>query len=233
MLDALSSSHLHGHGLLQIWLSPSFPVGTFAYSHGLEKAVELSWVRDRASLQAWLGDLITHGGMCNDLILLTAAYAAMAGRDGPGMRAVADLSAAMQPTAERYLEASQQGRSFLQQIDAAWPVPDWSCATAFADTSPTLAVALGVAASGHRVPADATANAYALGFSGGLISAAIRLSVIGQSDGQKILAALMPRIADAVALAAVSTLDHLGSATFRGDIASMQHETQYTRLFRS
>jgi urease accessory protein len=66
-----------------------------------------------------------------------------------------------------------------------------------------------------------------------LVSAAVRLGPIGQTDGQRILAALMPTIRETAKRASDSTLDDLGSAAFRSDLASLRHETQYTRLFRS
>ena len=66
---------------LAVWLSPAFPVGAFAYSHGLEWAAERAWVRDRATLEAWLRDLLEHGAPHNDLILLAASARAMGRRD--------------------------------------------------------------------------------------------------------------------------------------------------------
>src|SRR5690606_33676218 len=110
--------------LLQVWLSPAFPVGGFAYSHGLEAAVDRGWVADRMALEAWLADLVSAGAMRNDLILLAGAWRATASSDLARLLEIVSLGAALQPSAERFLEATQQGRSFLQQIAAAWPVPD-------------------------------------------------------------------------------------------------------------
>ena len=114
-------AHPAPHALLQIWLSPAFPVGAFAYSHGLEKAAEFGWVRDRATLEPWLADLIVHGGLRNDLILLARAWTAIAAGDDKALAETAELSVAFQPSAERHLETTQQGRSFLSQISTAWP----------------------------------------------------------------------------------------------------------------
>ena len=236
--------------LLQIWLSPSFPVGAYAYSHGLETAVGHGWITDRASLESWLADLVGHGSLRNDLVLLAAAFSVgrveptrdptfrapgVGSREGldPTYGNLADLAAALQPSAERYLEATQQGRSFVQQIDAAWPLVGLSLAERFGGAAPTLAVALGVAARAKNLPLDATLIAYAVAFVSNLISAAIRLGVVGQTDGQRTLAALLPLLSERAAKAATSTLDDLGGATFRADIAAMHHETQYTRMFRS
>jgi urease accessory protein len=218
--------------LLQVWLSPSFPVGGYAYSQGLEKAVEMGWITGRASLSAWLAYLVTHGSLRNELILLAAAHRAMTAGEIGSIREVAELSIALQPTAERHLEATQQGRSFLAQIDAAWPLSA-DTRSLFGGATPSLAVALGVTAAGHAVPLDDTLIAFALAWTGALTSAAIRLSVIGQTDGQRITSELFAALAQAATAAAASTLEDLGSATFAADIASMQHEIQYTRLFRS
>lgn len=109
-----------GRALLQVWLSPSFPVGAFAYSHGLEKAVELGWIKDRGTLEAWLHDVMIHGSLRNDLIVLAEAHRLAARADRDGLRRLADLASALQPSAERHLEATQQGQSFLLQIDASW-----------------------------------------------------------------------------------------------------------------
>ncbi len=219
--------------LLQIWLSPAFPVGAFAYSHGLEKAAEFGWIHDRASLQNWLSGLIEHGSLRNDLILLAAAWRAITAGDDGALADVAELSAAFQPSAERHLETTQQGRSFLGQITSAWACDAVVRLAAVAPGAIGYPVAVGVVAAGHAVPLRPTLSAYGLAFIGNMVAAAIRLSVIGQSDGQRIIAALLPAVETAATTAAAASLDDLGGAAFRSDIASLAHETQYTRLFRS
>jgi urease accessory protein len=222
----------HGRALLQIWLSPSFPVGGFAYSHGLEKAVELGWIKDRATLEAWLADLLDLGSLHNDLILLATAWHASRDGDSTGVIEISELAMALQPSSERRLEASQQGRSFLQHVAAAWPVQRSETLNTD-DRQVAYAVAVGYTAARHDIGLEATLTAFATSFVSALTSAAIRLSVIGQTDGQRILAALLPRIHEAANAAAASTLADLGGAAWRSDIAAMQHETQTTRLFRS
>lgn len=220
--------------LLQLWLSPAFPVGSFAYSHGLELAAGRGWVRDAAGLEAWLVDLVRHGGLGNDLVLLAHAWrAAGEGRWGD-LHDLANLSVALQPTAERHLEATQQGRSFLDAVASAWP-----CAAVarldrlLAGAGIGHAVAVATAAAGHGVPLDDTLAAYALAFVANLVSAAVRLSIVGQAGGQRVIAALLPETEAAACRAASATLDDLASAVMLADVASIAHETQYTRLFRS
>src|SRR5262245_5386579 len=108
---------------LLLWLSPAFPVGAFAFSHGLEWAIEQGWVADRSGLGAWLEDLFTMGSARNDIILAAAAWRAAAKGDDKGLLQTAELAVALQPSAERRLETVTQGRAFLAQAAAVWPCP--------------------------------------------------------------------------------------------------------------
>jgi len=212
---------------LSIWLSPSFPVGAFAYSHGLEWAVESGAVRDAASLRDWIGDLVTLGSARNDAILVAEAW--RAARDATRLTGVHELALALAPSRERLLESAAQGAAFVTAIRAAWP-----CETlALFDGDVAYPVALGAATAGHDLPLLPTLEHYLLAFVANLVSAGVRLGVIGQTDGQRITAALLPAVRATAQIAHSSTLDDLGSATLASDLASIQHETQYSRLFRS
>ncbi len=219
--------------LLPIWLSPSFPVGAFAYSHGLEWAAEAGDVRDEATLVAWLTDLVEQGGARTDAILLAASLRATAARDAAMLRDTNDLALALAPSSERRLETAQQGRSFHAAIAAAWSKPaiEWASETLTGEIA--YPVAVGIACAAHDIPVARACGAFALGFVANLVSAAVRLSVIGQTQGQRALAALAAPVSALAAAAAEASLDDLGASAFRSDIASMRHETQYSRLFRS
>ena len=233
--------------LLQVWLSPSFPAGAFAYSHGLEWAVEAGLIMDRRSLAAWVADLLAHGSIGNDLTILAATWRAASSADWSALREIAELAAALHPSAERRLESNTQGGSFLDAMEAAWPVErngglppfEWVSQSAgrgqppLAPRAVAYPVAVGTAAADHGVALEPLLEAYATAFAGNLASAAIRLGVIGQTDAQRLLAGLLPAIANASGQAAASTLNDLGSATWSADLCSLEHETQYTRLFRS
>lgn len=218
---------------LLVWLSPSFPVGSFAYSHGIEWTVETGDVKDAETCAAWIADLVEFGGAWSDAVLLAAAHRAVGQGDDAALRDIAELAAALAPSKERRLETLKQGDAFLLAIGNAWSCAAvdrfakvWNGETAFP-------VAVGVASAGHKLALLPTIEAYLLAFVTNLVSAAVRLVPLGQTDGTKIIARLAPLVREVAARAARSTLDDIGGAAFRSDIASMRHETQYTRLFRS
>jgi urease accessory protein len=220
---------------LLAWLSPSFPVGGFSYSHGLEWAIEDGTVATPADLEAWLSDLLLHGSGRNDAILFVHAYAAAAVADASALAGVAELAAALQPSKERHLEATAEGAAFLSAVSATWPNSRLSALSEALQAEPAVAypVAVATAAAAHEVPLSPALIAWLTGFAANLVSAGVRAIPIGQTDGQRIIAALAPLIEDLAALASGASLDDLGGAAMRADIASMKHETQYTRLFRS
>ena len=217
---------------LMTWLSPAFPVGAFTYSHGLEYAVEVGLVTDREALIEWVGGVLEHGAGRNDAILLTHAYRA----EGAGLDAIAELAAAMRGTAETALESDAQGRTFLDTVITVWPDPaliEGRARLAAAKIPPAYCVAVGMAAAAMGVALQATLAAYLQAFAANLVSAAVRLVPLGQTDGQRATAALEAVVLGVAAEAISASLDDLGSAALAVDWASMLHETQYTRLFRS
>lgn len=218
---------------LLAWLSPAFPVGSFAYSHGLEWAHEAGDITDFTTGRDWISDLLTHGSGRNDAILLSASWRAVTDRNADQLREVAELALALQPSSERYLESSMQGKAFLLAARAAWPSDALDFLTATHQGDLAYPIALGAAAAGSAIPLDRVLDAFLLAFVSNLVSASVRLGVIGQTDGQRVIAALMPLVRDEARKAETATLDNLGSSVFRSDLASLQHETQYTRLFRS
>jgi urease accessory protein len=218
---------------LMIWLSPAFPVGAFAYSHGLEWAHEAEDVSDAASLQAWIADLLRLGSARNDAVLFAAAYRAAVERDAPVIAEVAELALALAASAERRLETSTQGDAFVAAVANAWPCEAIDLLKEAWCEPVAYPVAVAVASAGYAIPLQEALEAFVLGFVGNLVSAAIRLGIVGQSDGQRVIAALVAPVHELAALAAESNLDDLGGCAFRSDLAALRHETQYTRLFRS
>jgi urease accessory protein len=217
---------------LMAWLSPSYPVGAFSYSGGLEWAAEAGDVCDAATLQQWLAVVIGQGGgFCDAVFLVHAHHAATTGDDA-ALRAVAELAAAFAPSRERHLETTAQGRAFVEATRAAWPCAALDRLVSVADDI-AYPVAVGVAAAGHGIPVEPSVAAYVQAIAANLVSAGVRLIPLGQTDGQRVIAALEGIVSVVASRALATPLDEVGSVAFRADLASMRHETQYTRLFRS
>ncbi|WP_244472071.1 urease accessory protein UreF [Prosthecomicrobium hirschii] len=223
---------------LMVWLSPAFPVGGFTYSHGLEWAIEDGSVATAADLEAWLADVLRHGAGRNDAILFAAAWRAAAGSDVATLAEIVELAAALQPTRERRLEASQQGAAFVKAVTDAWPHDAMAALVAtlqarFGTVPWTYAVAVATASAAHGIALSDALPATLQAFAANVISAGVRAIPLGQTDGLRILRRLGPVIAEVAVEGLAAGLDDLGGAAVRADIASMKHETQYTRLFRS
>lgn len=220
------------HRLLA-WSSPAYPIGGFAYSHGLEAAVEAALVTDRRSLIDYVETVLEAGAGRLDGALLAASWHAARDSDDTALAGLADLAAAWRGTAELALETLQQGSAFAAVTAAAWPDARYA---AFVTRHPRRLphpVAFGAAAGCHGVPLRPALAGYLAGFAANLVSAGVRLVPLGQTDGQVATATLAAAVDAAADAALTAQLDDLGSATPMLDIFSMHHETQYTRLFRS
>ncbi len=214
---------------LLAWLSPSYPVGAFAYSHGIEWAVETGAVADRSGLERWLRDLLGHGGAWTDSVLFAQAWAAADSDDREELASINDLAVALCPSSERRLETTAQGNAFLVATRASWPyagADEW-------DGDIAYPVAVAWAAAGHGVPLAPALHAFVHAVVANLISAGVRLVPLGQTDGQRALSALEADVTRTAEAAGQASLADLGGCAFLSDVAAMRHETQYTRLFRS
>ena len=218
---------------LMAWLSPAYPVGAFSYSSGIEWAAENGDITDAATLQRWLAVVIAEGGGFCDAVFFTHAHRAVTASDDKALREVAELAAAFAPSKERHLETTAQGGAFVQATRAAWPCKALDRLATIWDGPVAYPVAVGVTAAGHGVAVEPALGAYLHAVTANLISAGVRLIPLGQTDGQRLLAAFEPIVAATAARALTTPLEQVGGAAFRADIASMRHETQYTRLFRS
>jgi urease accessory protein len=218
---------------LMTWLSPSFPVGAFSYSSGIEWAVEAGDINNAATLQDWLASMLSDGpGFC-DGIFLSNAHRAVSSEDEANLREVAELAAAFAPSRERHLETTAQGRAFMEISRAAWTSENLERVMANFNRAIVYPVAVGIVSAAHGIQLVPTLHAFLHALVSNWISAGARLIPLGQTDSQRVLAALEPVVVTTGRRALGASLDDLGSATFRADLASMRHETQYTRLFRS
>jgi urease accessory protein len=219
---------------LLAWLSPAYPVGAFSYSHGVETAVEEGFIKDRASLVAWLESVLERGTGLVDAALFAAALRAVDVGDWPAFDVVAERAAAWRGTSEMALESRQQGGSFLSITRTAWPHPALDAAHERTGGELALPVAVALAAAAHGIALESALGGYLHAFTANLISAAVRTVPLGQTDGQRALAALEPAVRrTAEAAMAAASLDDIGTSTPLLDWCSLRHETQYTRLFRS
>lgn len=203
------------------WLSPAYPVGGFAYSHGLESAIHARMILTPDDLLDWLSDLIVHGSGRNDCVLLQAAHAS---KDVAALDWVNDTGLAFAASSERQLETTLQGQAFCKTTAAIWDSDG---------SSYIYPVAVGAASARLSIDATVTATMYVHAIISNLVAAAQRLMKLGQTDGQAIIAALAPLCETVAKDTATATLDDLHATTFLFDIASMQHETLQPRIFRS
>jgi len=203
------------------WLSPAFPTGGFAFSHGLEAEVAAGRVTGAASVRDWFAAGLEHGAGRNDAILLAASWRA----EGDGAReGLADLALALAAGAERAAETRAQGAAFAAALRGSGEadLPEWP-----------MPVAVGAATRLAGLPLEETLLLYLQNFASNLATIAVRHVPLGQSAGQEILAGLAPLIGRLAAEALHATLDDLGSCTFASDLSSLDHETLTTRIFRS
>jgi urease accessory protein len=229
----MSASEVAALYRLMTWLSPSFPVGAFSYSSGIEWAVEAGDITDAASLRDWLSAMLSDGAGFCDAVFLAHTHRAVTAHDDAALCAVAELAAAFVPSRERQLETTSQGRAFIDTARAAWSCEGLDEIIAACNGPVVYPVAVGLVSAAHGIPLEPALHALLHAVVSNWISAGSRLVPLGQTDSQRVLAQLEQEVAATVKRALAAQFDDLGSATFRADLASLRHETQYTRLFRS
>jgi urease accessory protein len=203
---------------LQQWVSPAFPVSGFAYSHGLEWAISDGRIHDAETLQAWLETVLCQGSGRADGALVAAAAR------GEDPAALSELAEALASSAERWAETRDQGRAFITTTNAL-----------YGDDLPAMPypVAFGVRAGRLGLPVPEVVAMYLQGFAANLVSAAVRFVPLGQTDGQRVSAALHPLLAELGDTLAALSLSELGTGAVLSDFAAMAHETMDVRIFRS
>jgi urease accessory protein len=218
---------------LMIWLSPAYPVGAFAYSSGIEWAVEAGDITSAATLRSWLEAMLTAGAGVNDGIFFAQTHRAATRGDDAGLAEIAELAAAFVPSRERYEETTKLGRAFVEVTQAAWPCAALARLQELWRGPIAYPIAVGAACAGHAIPLAPALHAFLTAVVANWISAGVRLIPLGHTDSQRLLNALEPAIGATAQRAGAAERDDLGSAVFRADLGGIRHETQYTRLFRS
>ncbi|MGE7367857.1 urease accessory protein UreF [Neorhizobium sp. NPDC001467] len=226
--DRQPHSHLDTQGLLRLmaWLSPAFPVGGFAWSGGLERAVHDRLVTDAASLSRWTTTVLRHGSLWTDAVLFCQAWRQHADRQA--VEELAELGLALAGSAERHVETLSLGTAFVTAA-VAWPHPVFD----YLPQDTPFPVAVGAISAAHGLACEKALAAYLHAAVSQWISAAIRLGVCGQADGVRLLAGTEGAIGAICESAGTLTLDDLGTATVQAEICTLRHEVQHSRLFRS
>jgi urease accessory protein len=201
-------------------LSPSFPVGAFAYSHGLETAITEGRIVSAPTLQSWLVDLLEHGGARSDAVLLNAAFGAADGAVAP----IDAQARAFAASAERLKETDLQGAALCETVETVWGIDLGRLC---------YPVAVGRVAAALTLDPELTTAMHLQSFISNLTAAAMRLVPLGQVDGQKTQIALKPYCTEIAKQLQGATLDDLHNSAWLSDIRSMRHETQYSRVFRT
>lgn len=233
MTGIITTIMTDAYGLYRLtaWTSPSFPTGAFSYSHGLEWAVEAGRVTCEADMRGWIEHCLANGVGRTDGALLAAGY--RAANDDARLDELIDLAGAWRATSETALESAQPGSAFLTTVRAAWPSPALDRFAALCgERKPGLALCFGVAAA-EVATLDLALFFFLSALAAHQVSAGVRLVPLGQTAGQRLVAGLEPAVRKAARRAEQDDIEAIGSAAWAVDIASMKHETQTTRLFRS
>lgn len=218
---------------LQTWFSPSYPVGAYTYSHGLENAFEIEAIKNVTEAIDWISDIITNGNGLADAVFLAEAYNAAVDGNDEQLINITEYATAFCATAELRLESESQGAAFLEVIKNVETNPDLHKILTLCPPPYPYAVVVGAAAGAQAIPLPQLITAFLHSFVSNMSSALVRIVPFGQTDGQRIIAALAPLVAQTAQKAITTNYQNLTTSTMMVDLTSMQHETQYTRLFRS
>ena len=228
---------IHQTQVLAALFSPSFPIGAFSYSHGIEVAIASGDVVDASTAYDWIETILRGGSGRNDAILMANAYKAvnppafegtdLADARNAEIEVINELAFALSPGAERAQESRELGINFTRILEQVYQLD--------LGLSPPLAypVAAGIATRYLGCELRLSLSFFLQSFIGNLISVAVRAVPLAQSDGQIILARLMPATAAVADEAARTTLADVGGYAILADHASILHETLETRIYRT
>jgi urease accessory protein len=219
------------HALLRLFhlVSPALPVGAFAYSQGLESAVEARWVNDEATAFDWLQGLSRFGLATLDLPILLRLHRSWEIADTAAVRYWGAWLMACRETLELREEDLQLGRALARVLANL----DFIEAREWLTAAPPFAAMFALAAVRRSIDAEDAVRGYLWAWSENQVLAAVKLVPLGQSAGQRLLHQLTAGMPAIVAIAQGIADENLGVGTVSQALASIMHETQYSRLFRS
>jgi urease accessory protein len=216
--------------LLQL-TSPALPVGAYSYSEGLETLVDQGLIKSAADLQTWLTESLATGSIGIEAAILIRAHRAWTKEDQQQVIYWNHWLSATRETAELQQQNWQMGRSLLKLLQDLYPQSDWSGWSMTENWN--IAIVFALAAGLAEIDEYTTVLGYLHSWASNSVSAGVKLIPLGQTAGQK----LMLQLAESITISADQSLtlpdDQLFSCSWGLAIASMTHETQYSRLFRS
>ena len=218
---------------LLTWFSPSFPIGSYAYSHGLEYAIESKIVKNTSDLSDWISDFLHYGTCYNDGIIISNAYDAVTKNNLKKLEEISLIAKAFNPTKEISLESYQQGVSFAHAVSKSLNCKKFDKLITIINENISYVIAVACAGAVCNINKLDLVNAYFHAFISNLISAALRLMSIGQTESQILIIKFKKEVELLTNKILLNSLDDLGSSVLIGDWCSAKHEKQYSRLFRS
>lgn len=216
--------------LLQL-ASPVLPVGAFSYSEGLETLVARTELQGPAQLHHWLVQELMQGGVRLEAAVMVRAHRAFTTADFAALDQWNSWLSAARENEELRLQSWQMGRSLLRLVRQICPETG-PAATAIGGPC-NFSVAFGLTAAYWQIGLEPSLLAYLQSWATNLVNSAVKLVPLGQTAGQQLLLELYPSIIGAAKAVLPLTDDQLESSGWGLSLASMQHETLYTRLFRS
>jgi urease accessory protein len=218
--------------LLQL-TSPALPVGAYSYSEGLETLVDRELICDAQTLQLWLSESLTIGAMGMETAILLRAHRGWMNREIDRLAYWNNWLSATRESAELQQQNWQMGRSLLKLMRDLYPQMDWVEIDRAVGAECNLAIAFAIASGMGEIDERTAAIGYLYSWASNLVGAGVKLIPLGQTAGQRIMLDLSASIITTVDRVLDLPDDGLFSCSWGLALASMNHETQYSRLFRS
>ena len=232
-----SPNTIHQIQLLTAMFSPAFPIGSFTYSHGMEAAINTGDIHDFESSRDWIETCLVGGSGRNDSILMANSHKALPTdfknvelekvETNTKVKKINELAFALSAGAERAQESRELGANFTRIIKEVYNVD----MELFLPV--TYPVSLGIATQRLGCELSLSLTFFLQSFVTNLISVAVRTVPLGQSDGQIMLAQLMPAITAVAQDATTAPLDEIGGYALLADHAAILHETLEPRIYRT
>ena len=226
----ITLTHSHFLAILQL-ASPALPVGAYGYSEGLEMLVENGTITNIENLQDWLKSELIYGSIRLDAAIMVRGFYAIQSGDMQALKRWNLWLSAARDTEELRAASWQMGRSLMQLLGKL--EPDILPVVNAVGYPGNYAIAFAIACAHWDINIQAALLAYLHSWANNLITAGIKIIPLGQTAGQELLLGLQPLLITTVGEILTMADDDLGCCNWGLSLASMQHETQYTRLFRS